>query len=149
MIASGSFCVLSFAATVVFKAWNFFEYNFVIAPSLQVADFSGRVWFIVDHDIRIVSEVTQCVNPIEVFFHRAIEVSQAVHHADVRLSSKPFCKVAELLLQERGVANVDGCRSQLGNEIKVAFLADIYLVEHVAVFGIVVEKRGEFPYFHR
>ena len=48
---------------VVLKAWARLEYDFVVAPSLKLPDFFGRVGLVIHHDIWIVVQIPERIYP--------------------------------------------------------------------------------------
>lgn len=93
-----------FSRLVIVEVWTTLEYHLVVAPPLQVAYLSRRVWFVVDHDIRIVAEIPKREysrqGAFDMLIYRAIlKVCQTVDRSDIRLSHIVLLEVYELLLK--------------------------------------------------
>ena len=93
-----------FSRLVIVEVWTTLEYHLVVAPPLQVAYLSGRVWFVIDHDIRIVSEIPKREysrqGAFNMLIYRAIlKVRQTVDRSDIGLPHIVLLEVYELLFK--------------------------------------------------
>lgn len=93
-----------FSRLVIVEVWATLEYHLVVAPPLQVAYLSRRVWLVVDHDIRIVAEISKREysrqGALDMLIYRAIlKVCQTVDRSDIGLPHIVLFEVNKLLLK--------------------------------------------------
>lgn len=98
------YALMFFSRLVIVEVWATLEYHLVVAPPLQVADLSRRVWLVVDHDIRIVAEISEREysrkGAFDMLIYGAIlKVCQTVNRSDIGLPHIVLLEVHELLLK--------------------------------------------------
>ena len=74
-----SLSLLTTLGVIFFKTPCGFENHFVIAPSLEESDLPWCIGLVIDHHIRIVAQLPQGVDAVQVFFHCVAKVGQYMH----------------------------------------------------------------------